>query len=162
MEDRTDHCADRSHHTRGAVQTIPEVPNLDILVSGPVPPFPTEMLSSEAMRSCSSAAESFTPTSLSTRPGALGHRRRHPGARGRCRRARRSSRQIEQAYRPAGPRSSAALRRPNYRHRAECRRFSSPEYYGYYGYSGTRMRDPMPKLGVAGRKRTKYRTKPGR
>ncbi len=34
-----------------ALQRIPEVPNLDILVSGPVPPFPTEMLSSEAMLS---------------------------------------------------------------------------------------------------------------
>ena len=32
-----------------AVQRIPEVPNLDILPSGPVPPFPTEMLSSEVM-----------------------------------------------------------------------------------------------------------------
>lgn len=32
-----------------ALQRIPDVPNLDILVSGPVPPFPTEMLSSEAM-----------------------------------------------------------------------------------------------------------------
>ena len=33
-----------------AVQHIPEVPNLDVLVSGPVPPFPTEMLGSENMR----------------------------------------------------------------------------------------------------------------
>jgi capsular exopolysaccharide synthesis family protein len=33
-----------------AVQHIPEVPNLDVLVSGPVPPFPTEMLGSETMR----------------------------------------------------------------------------------------------------------------
>jgi len=33
-----------------AVQPIAELPNLDILVSGPVPPFPTEMLGSEAMR----------------------------------------------------------------------------------------------------------------
>jgi len=32
-----------------AVQHVPEAPNLDILPSGPVPPFPTEMLSSEAM-----------------------------------------------------------------------------------------------------------------
>jgi len=32
-----------------AVQQVPEVPNLDILPSGPVPPFPTEMLSSETM-----------------------------------------------------------------------------------------------------------------
>jgi polysaccharide biosynthesis transport protein len=32
-----------------AIQTIPEIPQLDVLVSGPVPPFPTEMLSSETM-----------------------------------------------------------------------------------------------------------------
>lgn len=32
-----------------AVQQVPDVPKLDILVSGPVPPFPTEMLASEAM-----------------------------------------------------------------------------------------------------------------
>ena len=33
-----------------AIQTIPEIPQLDVLVSGPVPPFPTEMLSSETMK----------------------------------------------------------------------------------------------------------------
>jgi len=33
-----------------SVQHIAEAPNLDILPSGPVPPFPTEMLGSEAMR----------------------------------------------------------------------------------------------------------------
>ncbi|HEY5381566.1 MAG TPA: polysaccharide biosynthesis tyrosine autokinase [Acidobacteriaceae bacterium] len=32
-----------------AVQHVAEVPKLDILVSGPVPPFPTEMLGSDAM-----------------------------------------------------------------------------------------------------------------
>src|SRR5215469_4399004 len=32
-----------------AVQQVAEVPKLDILVSGPVPPFPTEMLASDAM-----------------------------------------------------------------------------------------------------------------
>jgi capsular exopolysaccharide synthesis family protein len=33
-----------------AIQRVPEVPMLDVLVSGPVPPFPTEMLGSETMR----------------------------------------------------------------------------------------------------------------
>jgi len=33
-----------------SVQHVSEVPNLDILPSGPVPPFPTEMLGSETMR----------------------------------------------------------------------------------------------------------------
>ncbi len=32
-----------------AVQTVPELPYLDVLVSGPVPPFPTEMLGSATM-----------------------------------------------------------------------------------------------------------------
>ena len=33
-----------------AIQTVPEIPQLDVLVSGPVPPFPTEMLGSDTMR----------------------------------------------------------------------------------------------------------------
>lgn len=33
-----------------SLQHVPEAPNLDILASGPVPPFPAELLSSEAMR----------------------------------------------------------------------------------------------------------------
>ncbi len=33
-----------------AVQNVPEIPMLDVLVSGPVPPFPTEMVGSETMR----------------------------------------------------------------------------------------------------------------
>jgi capsular exopolysaccharide synthesis family protein len=33
-----------------AIQNVPEIPQLDVLVSGPVPPFPTEMLGSETMR----------------------------------------------------------------------------------------------------------------
>jgi len=32
-----------------AIQHVPEIPNLDILPSGPVPPFPTEMVGSEVM-----------------------------------------------------------------------------------------------------------------
>ena len=32
------------------IQQIPEVPSLDIIASGPVPPFPSELLSSEAMQ----------------------------------------------------------------------------------------------------------------
>jgi len=32
------------------IQQIPEVPTLDIIASGPVPPFPSELLSSEAMQ----------------------------------------------------------------------------------------------------------------
>jgi succinoglycan biosynthesis transport protein ExoP len=32
------------------IQNVPEIPMLDVLVSGPVPPFPTEMLGSQTMR----------------------------------------------------------------------------------------------------------------
>ena len=41
-----------------AVQTVKEVPGLDILASGPVPPFPTEMLSSAAMTDMLALADS--------------------------------------------------------------------------------------------------------
>jgi len=34
---------------KDAVQNVAEIPQLDVLVSGPVPPFPTEMLGSETM-----------------------------------------------------------------------------------------------------------------
>jgi capsular exopolysaccharide synthesis family protein len=33
-----------------AIQKVPEIPTLDVLASGPVPPFPTEMLASDAMK----------------------------------------------------------------------------------------------------------------
>ncbi len=55
------------------VQNIPEVPNLDILPSGPVPPFPTEMLSSDSV--C--------------------HRWGHPCAGGRCSGSGGASRQVQ-------------------------------------------------------------------
>jgi capsular exopolysaccharide synthesis family protein len=32
------------------IQTLPEMPSLDIIASGPIPPFPAELLGSEAMR----------------------------------------------------------------------------------------------------------------
>jgi succinoglycan biosynthesis transport protein ExoP len=35
---------------REAVQSVPDLPGLDVLVSGPVPPFPTEMISSPTMK----------------------------------------------------------------------------------------------------------------
>jgi capsular exopolysaccharide synthesis family protein len=94
------------------VQRVPEVPNLDVLVSGPVPPFPTEMLSSEAMtRLLEHCAELYThviidsPPILSVTDGV---------GRTGC-----SPRQVKQTRRTARTRSSAALRRPDYRHRPE-------------------------------------------
>jgi capsular exopolysaccharide synthesis family protein len=38
------------------IQQVPEVPSLDIIASGPVPPFPAELLGSDAMRSMLAAA----------------------------------------------------------------------------------------------------------
>jgi succinoglycan biosynthesis transport protein ExoP len=39
-----------SARLQDAIQQVPDVPGLDVLVSGPVPPFPTEMLSSQTMK----------------------------------------------------------------------------------------------------------------
>ncbi len=49
-----------------ALQNVAEAPNLDILPSGPVPPFPTEMLSSDAMNSLLEQVGAQYTTSSST------------------------------------------------------------------------------------------------
>ena len=66
-QDRPDHGADGRDHARRTVQTVPEIPNLDILPSGPVPPFPTEMLSSEAMSAAGALRRALYATSSSIR-----------------------------------------------------------------------------------------------
>ncbi len=119
------------------VQTIPEVPNLDILPSGPVPPFPTEMLSSEAMQKLiQRCAELYSyviidsPPVLSVTDGVILARdvdsvvlvvRHGKSSKHVVRRARdlllRSGSQI----------TGIVLNAVD---------MSSPEYYGYYGYSG--------------------------
>ena len=50
-----------------AIQRVKEVPSLDVLASGPVPPFPTEMLNSQAMEEIIRQAARCTPTSSSIR-----------------------------------------------------------------------------------------------
>ena len=120
-----------------ALRQVPEVPNLDILCCGPVPPFPTEMLSSEAMHDllvrCS---EEYThividsPPILSVTDGVILARQcdalalvvRHgKSSRHVVRRAR------DLLIRAGAPVTGVILNAVD---------LNSPEYYGYYGYSG--------------------------
>lgn len=119
------------------VQRVPEVPNLDILPSGPVPPFPTEMLSSESMQELlEKCAEIYThivldsPPILSVTDGVIlarqadaviliirhGKSSRHLVRRGR-----------DLLIRSGAPVAGTVLNSVD---------IKSPEYYGYYGYSG--------------------------
>jgi capsular exopolysaccharide synthesis family protein len=119
------------------VQHIPEVPTLDILPSGPVPPFPTEMLSSEAMitllEECGRKYDYVlidTPPILSVTDGVI--LARDADAVVMVVRHGKSSKHIVRRARDLLLRSGAqitgiALNAVD---------MSSPEYYGYYGYSG--------------------------
>lgn len=120
-----------------AIRNIPEVPNLDILCCGPVPPFPTEMLSSEVMIDLlTRCAEIYThividsPPILSVTDGVILSRQsdalalvvRHgKSSRHIVRRAR------DLLYRAGAPVTGVVLNAVD---------MNAPEYYGYYGYSG--------------------------
>ncbi len=120
-----------------SVQRIPEVPNLDILPSGPVPPFPTEMLSSDAMHDLlKQCGEIYThividsPPVLSVTDGVILARgadavvlvvRHGKSSKHVVRRAR------DLLLRSGAPITGIVLNAVD---------MSSPEYYGYYGYSG--------------------------
>lgn len=122
---------------KDTVQRVPEVPNLDVLVSGPVPPFPTEMLSSEAMaRLLDHCGEIYThviidsPPILSVTDGVILAResdavvlvvRHGKSSKHVVRRAR------DLLLRSGAPITGIVLNAVD---------MSSPEYYGYYGYSG--------------------------
>ncbi|MBS1823179.1 MAG: polysaccharide biosynthesis tyrosine autokinase [Acidobacteria bacterium] len=119
-----------------SIQNIPDVPNLDVLVSGPVPPFPTEMLSSEAMEKLfEHCGQIYThvildsPPILSVTDGVVLARRtdavilivRHgKSSKHIVRRAR------DLLLRSGAPITGIVLNAVD---------LSSPEYYGYYGYS---------------------------
>jgi capsular exopolysaccharide synthesis family protein len=119
-----------------SVQKIPEVPNLDVLVSGPVPPFPTEMLSSEAMaRLLEHCGQIYThiildsPPILSVTDGVILAReadavilvvRHGKSSKHVVRRAR------DLLLRSGAPITGIVLNAVD---------LNSPEYYGYYGYS---------------------------
>lgn len=120
-----------------AVQTISEVPNLDVLVSGPMPPFPTEMLSSETMSQLlDHAGDLYThividsPPVLSVTDAVILARRadavvmviRHgKSSKHVVRRAR------DLLLRSGAPLTGILLNAVD---------VNSPDYYGYYGYSG--------------------------
>jgi capsular exopolysaccharide synthesis family protein len=120
-----------------SVQNVAEVPGLDILASGPVPPFPTEMLSSQTMIDLlHKAGEQYTyvvldsPPVLSVTDGVLlsrqvdavilvvrhGKSSKHIVRRGR-----------DLLFRSGAPLAGIVLNAVD---------LNAPEYYGYYGYSG--------------------------
>jgi succinoglycan biosynthesis transport protein ExoP len=119
------------------VQNIPEVPNLDILPSGPVPPFPTEMLSSEAMSQLMArCGELYThviidsPPILSVTDGVI--LARDAEAVVLVVRHGKSSKHVVRRARDLLLRSGAQITGIV----LNAVDMSSPEYYGYYGYSG--------------------------
>ncbi len=120
-----------------SVQAVKEVPDLDILASGPVPPFPTEMLSSETMAELLRHAGTIythvvidSPPILSVTDGVLLSRQvdvvvmvvRHA----------KSSKHIVRRGRDLLVRSGAPLAGIV----LNAVDLNAPEYYGYYGYSG--------------------------
>jgi succinoglycan biosynthesis transport protein ExoP len=119
------------------VQTVPEIPNLDVLPSGPIPPFPAEMLSSDAMlallKKCGelySYVVIDSPPILSVTDGVILSRladtvvlvvRHGKSSKHVVRRAR------DLLLRSGAPITGIVLNAVD---------LNSPEYYGYYGYSG--------------------------
>ena len=120
-----------------AVQQVKEVPGLNVLASGPVPPFPTEMLSSQAMSDLLKHAGSQydyvlldSPPILSVTDGVLLSRQvdavilvvRHgKSSKNVVRRGR------DLLVRSGAPMAGIVLNAVD---------LNAPEYYGYYGYSG--------------------------
>ena len=120
-----------------SVQSVTEIPDLDILASGPVPPFPTEMLSSETMAELLRHAGTLythvvidSPPILSVTDGVLLSRQvdvvvmvvRHA----------KSSKHVVRRGRDLLVRSGAPLAGIV----LNAVDLNAPEYYGYYGYSG--------------------------
>ena len=120
-----------------AVQNIAEVPNLDVLPSGPVPPFPTEMLSSESMRALLDRLGGIythividSPPVLSVTDAVILARlsdavvlviRHGKSTKHIIKRAR------DLLLRSGAPMAGLVLNAVD---------LNSPDYYGYYGYSG--------------------------
>ena len=120
-----------------SVQAVAEVPGLDILASGPVPPFPTEMLSSNSMKELLLHARDIyshividSPPILSVTDGVIlsyqvdavvlvvrhGKSSKHIVRRGR-----------DLLVRSGAPIAGIVLNAVD---------LNAPEYYGYYGYTG--------------------------
>jgi succinoglycan biosynthesis transport protein ExoP len=119
------------------VQTVPELPNLDVLPSGPIPPFPAEMLSSETMvellKRCGelySYVVIDSPPILSVTDGVI--LARMADAVVLVIRHGKSSKHVVRRARDLLIRSGAAITGIV----LNAVDLNSPEYYGYYGYSG--------------------------
>lgn len=120
-----------------SLQRVPELPNLDILPSGPVPPFPSEMLSSETMRALLEKLGAMynyviidSPPILSVTDGIILSRfadavllvvRHGKSNRNVMRRTR------DLLVRSGAPTAGLVLNAVDH---------NSPDYYGYYGYAG--------------------------
>lgn len=120
-----------------AVQNVSEVPNLDILPAGPMPPFPSEMLSSHAMDSLLQRCGELythvlldTPPVLSVTDGVV--LARHADAVVLVVRHGTSSKNVVRRARDLLVRSGAPLTGIV----LNAVDLNSPDYYGYYGYSG--------------------------
>jgi capsular exopolysaccharide synthesis family protein len=120
-----------------AVKNVPEIPNLDVLCSGPVPPFPTEMLSSDSMQELlAECAKIYThividsPPILSVTDGVI--LTRHADAIVLVVRHGKSSRNAVRRARDLLVRSGAAVTGVV----LNSVDINAPEYHGYYGYSG--------------------------
>ena len=119
-----------------SLQRVAEIPNLDVLPSGPVPPLPTEMLSSEAMNALLARCSNLytyvvidSPPILSVTDGVI--LARDADAVVLVVRHGKSSKQIvrrarDLLIRSGAPITGVVLNAVDLR---------SPEYYGYYGYS---------------------------
>ncbi len=120
-----------------AVQNVTSLPSLDVLASGPIPPFPTEMLSSDTMRQLLQQARGLythivmdSPPLLSVTDSVVLAReadtvvlivRHGKSTKHAVRRAR------DLLLRSGARLAGLALNAVD---------LSSPEYYSYYGYSG--------------------------
>jgi polysaccharide biosynthesis transport protein len=119
-----------------AVQSVPEIPNLDVLASGPIPPLPTEMLSSQSMRDLlRRCGELYThviidsPPILSVTDGVV--LSREADAVVLVIRHGKSSKHVVRRTRDLLLRSGAPITGIL----LNAVDLNSPEYYGYYGYS---------------------------
>jgi len=142
------------------IQRVPEVPSLDIIASGPVPPFPSELLSSQAMQTLlTNAAPLYdyilidSPPVLSVTDGVI--LARHADAVVMVVRHGKSTKSIirrarDLLVRAGAPITGIVLNAVD---------LNSPEYQGYYGqaeyhYAGSEPESWEPK-GSGGRTRRK-------